>query len=248
MVTEEASPSKSQVNKAGKTLRRISLLAEPPRPESGVLWAHFDVNEYRRAQDVLTAFRAAHVRPLGKANMGLRSMVKSEGCRVEVSQRLKRLPTIIDKLLREPTMALGNMGDIGGCRAVLDSIDEVRRVEARVKHRRPPVQHHDYIANPRESGYRAVHLIVEYDQRRIEVQLRTRVMHEWAFTVERLAGRTGQDVKGGRGPREVVELLRVIAEAMAIEETGGVVDAILRGRILSLRAAAEPYLMRGERT
>lgn len=233
----DGAPSKSQVTKAGKTLRRAF---SPTSGEAGESW-----EEYLRALDVLTAFRAAHALPLRKANMGLRSMVRTEGCRVEVSQRLKRIPTIIDKLLREPTMALGNMGDIGGCRAVLDSIDEVRRVEARLRHRRTPVQYHDYISTPRGTGYRAVHVIVEYDQRRVEVQLRTRVMHEWAFTVERFAGRLGQDIKGGRGPREVVEWFQAISEAMALEETGGTADETLMSTITRLRTAALPYLRGG---
>lgn len=77
-------------------------------------------------------------------------------------------------------MALGKMGDIGGCRAVLDSVDEVRRVEARLRKNRPPVDCRDYIVTPKESGYRAVHLVVVYGERRIEVQLRIRFMHEWA--------------------------------------------------------------------
>jgi len=48
--------------------------------------------------------------------MGLRSVVGTEGCTVEVTQRLKRVPTIVDKLRREPTMQLASMQDIGGCR------------------------------------------------------------------------------------------------------------------------------------
>ncbi len=96
--------------------------------------------------------------------MGLRSVVQTEQCRVEVSQRLKRITTILDKLSREPTMALGNMQDIGGCRAVLNSIDEVRRVEHRLKKKnRPPLGYDDYITKPRASGYRGVHVIVGYD-------------------------------------------------------------------------------------
>jgi ppGpp synthetase/RelA/SpoT-type nucleotidyltranferase len=114
-------PSKSQVTRAGKILRRAATGSAPE-----------DCDEYMRAFEVLAAFRAAHATPLIKANMGLRSRLKTEECRVEVSQRLKRIPTIIDKLRREPTMALGNMGDIGGCRGILDSIDELRRVESRL--------------------------------------------------------------------------------------------------------------------
>ena len=33
-----------------------------------------------------------------------------------ISFRIKRIESIISKIGREPTMALGNMGDIAGCR------------------------------------------------------------------------------------------------------------------------------------
>lgn len=38
-----------------------------------------------------------------------------------VAQRLKRVPTIAGKLLREPGMKLSRMEDVGGVRAVLPS-------------------------------------------------------------------------------------------------------------------------------
>ncbi len=227
-------PSKSQVNKAGRYLRRLV---------GGDL--RVDPAELSTALDVLEAWRSAHTVPMASANMGLRSMVKTEGCRVEVSQRLKRIPTIVNKLSREPTMALGNMADIGGCRAVLDSLDELRRVEARVRHNRPPVQHHDYVTTPRETGYRALHLIVIYSDRRIEIQLRTRVMHEWAYTVERYAGRLGQDIKGGHGPAAVVNWFQAVSEAMALEEQGDTVGGTMVDNIVMLRGKAQPYLMGG---
>lgn len=99
-------PSKTQVNKAGKILRR---------------WARGELvgeDEHDRALQVLLDHRAAHRLPLTKATMGLRSFVRTEHCEIEVSQRLKRVPTIVDKLVGEPTMQLATMQDIGGCRAV----------------------------------------------------------------------------------------------------------------------------------
>lgn len=101
----------------------------------------------RDALDVLVGWRASHATPLLKANNGLRSMLRSEGCPVEVSQRLKRLNTIIDKLTREPTMALSRMQDIGGCRAIVDSIEQLRRVEKRLCKNRPPDRVDDYITS-----------------------------------------------------------------------------------------------------
>lgn len=141
--------SKSQVDKAGSRIRKF-LRGE----------LNDDV-QLDHAFRVMDAFRAAHQYPLAKANNGLRSMIETEKCPVEVSQRLKRFVTIIDKLQREPTLALSKMQDIGGCRAILGSVEEIRRVEHRLKRRRPVVGYSDYITHPRESGYRGVHVVVE---------------------------------------------------------------------------------------
>jgi ppGpp synthetase/RelA/SpoT-type nucleotidyltranferase len=223
----------SQVNKAGRLLR--------------TWWANPTLvpREVYSAFDVLNEYRAAHSRPLIKATNGLRSMVRSEHCTVEVSQRLKRMNTILEKLCRHPTMALSTMQDIGGCRAIVANIDELRRVERRVARTRPPVRIDDYVAAPRSSGYRAIHLIVQYDARCIEIQLRTRLMHDWAVAVERFGGRMGEDLKSGRGPTEVLEWLELVAEALAIEDAGEVVDSIFMDRIRDLRKHALPYISQG---
>ncbi len=230
MTHPPAGPSKSQANRAGKIIRADLRreVVEPGRLDEAFL--------------VLLAFRAAHQYPLIKATVGLRSIVKTEGCRVEVSQRLKRGPTIVNKISRESTLPLGNMQDIGGCRAVLANVDELRRVERRLKKNRPPLNVYDYIAIPRSSGYRGVHVIVEYDGRKIEVRLRTPAMHEWAIAIERLGGRLQEDLKSGRGPSEVLELMGVISEAMALEERGATVDDALASRIEQLHAKAQPWL------
>jgi len=230
--------TRSQVNKAGKILRNHFRWDVPPekRPPHDAIVPAFEI---------LFSYRAAHQYPLTKANNGLRSVVKTEGCRVEVSQRLKRLPTIIDKLMREPTMQLGTMQDIAGCRAVLGSIDEVRRVQKRFAKNRPPLRVTDYITNPRASGYRGVHLIVDYDDHLIEVQLRTRVMHEWAITVERLSGRLSVDLKSGVGPPQLLSLMSSISTAMALEEGGDVVGPELLEEMRQRRLEALPFLPGG---
>lgn len=225
-----AIPSKSQVNKAGRILRqwqRGELVSE---------------DQQSAASEVLLDHRAAYRAPLTKATMGLRSVVQTEGCSVDVSQRLKRVPTILNKLVREPTMQLATMQDIGGCRAVLNSINEVQKVQRRLSQNRPPMRVSDYISEPRTSGYRGIHVVVEYDNRPVEVQLRTQVMHEWAITVERLGGSLGDDLKSGYGPEPVLALLEGISEVMAIEENGGTVGLEALDRLSELRQAAVRYL------
>jgi len=228
--------TKSQINNAGRTLRRYlrgEILLEDDRVTS--------------ALGIIQDYRAAHQYPLIKANNGLRSVILTTGCQVEVSQRLKRLRTIVDKLMRHPNMGLTTMQDIGGCRAVLKSIDEIRRVEHRLKKNRPLLGYDDYVTTPRESGYRSVHVVVGYDdeegeQRAIEVQLRTPNMHQWAIVVERLSGRLQVDLKSGFGPPEVLTWLAAASEAMAIDELGQPVPGPLRDRVEGLRQAALPLL------
>lgn len=75
----------------------------------------------------------------------------------------------------------------------------------------------------------------------IEVQLRTQVMHEWAITVERLSGRLGQNLKSD-GQHAVQQLMAVISQAMALEEKGMAVDAspVARHRALASPGGAVP--------
>jgi hypothetical protein len=42
------------------------------------------------------------------------------------------MSTILDKLERESSLSLDKMQDIGGCRAVLNSLDDLRRLRDRI--------------------------------------------------------------------------------------------------------------------
>ena len=221
----------SQINRAGKTIRYYLEGRET------------DTRRVHAAIDVVDWFRALHAYPLTKAGMGLRSMVKTVGFTPQVSQRLKRFPTIVDKLTREPTMGLSTMQDIGGCRAVLPSIDAVYTVAKRRTLRERRVGFRDYTRNRPNPAIRGVHVIVMYDHRRIEVQLRTPTQHEWAVTVERLGGRLDEDLKSGRGPKEILEFLQTVSEAMALEETSNTVPQELERLIIEKRRSAAPFLV-----
>jgi ppGpp synthetase/RelA/SpoT-type nucleotidyltranferase len=222
----------SRVNRAGQRIRRI---ARGQVTDSEGLAA---------AIDTLVGFRALHAIPLQTATRGLRSAVTSERRPVQVSQRLKRVPTIIDKLLREPTLPLSRMQDIGGCRAILPTIPDIRAVQerlARPSRVRELVAVSDYIEDPRDSGYRGVHVIMLYRGRIVEIQLRTPAMHEWAATVERLTDRYGEDYKGAWHP-VVGPFLAVVSEAMSIEESGGSVRASLVTEVDRQRIIMARYL------
>ena len=197
-LVRSAGLSSSQVKKAGSLVRRA---------RRDGLTSGQEVDALAEAINIIETHRATFRAPLVTANNGLRSMVRTLGIDGQVSQRLKRMPTILDKLEREPTLALDRMQDIGGCRAVVRTRDDVTRLAERLAMRRPPLRVADYVAQPRQSGYRGIHVIVEYGSdcpRPIEVQIRTLLMHQWATTVEDISGNSGINYKmDGASPMQL---------------------------------------------
>ncbi len=175
------------------------------------------------AFSIISAFRVEHRAPLDVVTSALGAAVRVEGVDAEVSRRLKRESTIAEKLTREPTLALSRMQDVGGCRAVLPTIEAIRSVQSRLTtgsgNLNAVLAIDDYIDRPRASGYRAMHIVLRQDGRRIEVQLRTRMMHAWALMVETLSAQAGHDLKSVW--REAGSpFLVAVSEAMAVEEAG----------------------------
>jgi len=186
--------SKSQVNKAGEIL--VSRNAN----RDDVIWAF----------EVFMNWRAAHSYPINTFQATLRSRLKGICENYIVAQRLKRTLSILQKLERFSGMSLARMQDIGGLRAVVESVSDVRALEekyhsGRLEHSIVPGK--DYIVNPKPDGYRGIHLIFkyknakapEYNGLHIELQIRTRLQHAWATAVETMGTFLGQALKSGKG-------------------------------------------------
>lgn len=143
--------SKTQVNRAGELVR--AHLGGHAVPDE----------EYEAALLTIADWRGAHAHALQTAAAGLRYYVgkNSAADPIKVGQRLKRLPTIIDKLCREPKMQLARMHDIAGCRAVVLSEDEILAIAKHLTRRWDVVRDYNYMEQPKAvSGYRAYHLVV----------------------------------------------------------------------------------------
>jgi ppGpp synthetase/RelA/SpoT-type nucleotidyltranferase len=202
------------------------------------------------ALDTISQFRAQFATPLTKVVMGLRSFVATERADPagNVAQRLKRMPTIIDKLDREPGMELARMHDIGGCRAILPDEETIYRVVERIRARPdqlwPVVREYDYIANPKSTGYRGFHVIVRRDGRLIEIQLRTPSQHRWALNVEAIDLQRRFGVKDGRGPEALQKLLEMSAYAMEAVSRGEQMTGEFDRDFERLRQAANRELVK----
>jgi len=150
----------------------------------------------------LENWRAAHLYVINTFQSSLRARRTrvADADSVKIAQRLKRRPTIVDKLSREPGMSLSRMHDIAGCRLIFDNIaalDEFRDgvLSSSAGHRLVGTKDkYDYIRGPKASGYRGIHDVYVYNVRsaggqkwnglRIEVQYRTQIQHAWATAVE----------------------------------------------------------------
>ncbi len=229
------SHSRSRVNKAGKAI--CAYLGDPDSVDESALVEHFEVADL---------WRLSHSQPLNSIAMGLRSFTATVGVEAAVTQRHKRLARIIGKLGRSGgSSMLARMQDIGGARVVFDTLDDLRAYEAHLdsywEKTRTLKRSYDYIASPRDTGYRAVHKVVTRHNRDIEVQLRTRSMHDWANTVERLGRQVGVEFKTGAGDSSVLEYFAVIADINWTYELGEEPDAALH-----LRRDEALKLLRGD--
>jgi putative GTP pyrophosphokinase len=68
-------------------------------------------------------------------------------------------------------------------------------------------------------GYRAFHVIVRYQDSRMEVQVRTQLQHWWAELSEKLSDALDPAIKYGGGPEEVRNTLLGASESISRMES-----------------------------
>ena len=161
---------------------------------AGTALANNNLSKVERAEtlNIINNWRSLHGYPLHIAKKNLQTRAWKIDVQSISAQRLKRLSSIALKLRRNPNMKLTQMQDIGGCRAVLPSMFDVKQLievydkaiakNPPPKKERPPetgsapiqskkekppsraelVERYDYINNPKPDGYRSYHYVFKY--------------------------------------------------------------------------------------
>ncbi|WP_431304463.1 RelA/SpoT domain-containing protein [Sediminicoccus sp. BL-A-41-H5] len=155
--------------------------------------------------------------------------MKDAGLHGLTGARLKRMPAIRGKLLRKK-LTLSQIQDLGGCRAIMPDIRSVHELTAALRSnlRHDIWREDNYILEPKIDGYRSHHLILSFNSknsieqkfkgRRIELQIRTKLQHAWATTVEAVGLFRGEGLKNHEGSREWLRLFALISSEFAEAE------------------------------
>lgn len=188
---------------------------------------------FEEAFDGVSAWRAAHLYPLNtfRATLTRQAHLLNPLKRPIVAQRLKRMPTIIDKLRRNLDMELSRMQDVGGLRVIVDNLNDVYVLKSYYENARLPhklINQKDYIQYPKNDGYRGIHLVFRYvglnavaktyDGSLIELQIRTKLQHTWATAVEVAGLMLQQKLKNDDGEKLWLEFFRDVSRAFEVVE------------------------------
>lgn len=154
------------------------------------------------------------------------------------AREAKSSRAIIAKLARSTT-TLSTMQDIAGCRVVLSNRQAQSLHAQALMARFPHAKLIDRIERP-SFGYRALHVVVKLDGRRVEIQLRTVLQHLWAQLCEHLADQAGVELKYGGGPQELRERLAEWSDAVwLVEQSAGMHHDDLIARVVQLAQERE---------
>ncbi|MFC0279553.1 RelA/SpoT family protein [Falsigemmobacter intermedius] len=112
----------------------------------------------------------------------IRTLLEKAGIEANVYGRAKK-PYSIWRKMQEKDLAFSRLSDIYGFRVITDTMENCYAVLGLVhqRWRAVPGRFKDYISQPKQNGYRSIHTTVSgRDGKRVEVQIRTREMHEVA--------------------------------------------------------------------
>ncbi len=152
----------------------------------------------------------------------LTATLRDARLRANVTGREKRPYSIWRKMERK-NLTFEQLTDIVGFRIVTDTEEDCYRALG-IVHRAysmVPERFKDYISTPKPNGYRSIHTtVIGPEQRRIEIQIRTRDMHEeaeYGVAAHWLFKQQGT-VQDGHRYRWLRELLEILDNAAGLEE------------------------------
>lgn len=203
--------TKSKIDRAGIALAKDSFR---------------DVEEMIELEDAFDEYRKSHLEPLSETTLELQKWLNEYGHDYYIAQRLKRKPQIVRKLNRL-SVRLTQLQDIGGCRIIVEKNELIDKIIEFLEHKIKSTAElnllriTDYREKGRDvTGYRSVHLLLERNGKKLELQLRSRIQHYWAESIERTSVIYGYHLKESEGDERVISYFQKLSDAFFEIESG----------------------------
>ncbi len=138
--------------------------------------------EYRQVASMLDGRREERERQIEAIRQDLEFRLAARDIEAEVHGRAKHIYSIWRKM-HEKSIDFSEVYDVQAVRVLVERIDACYAVLGVVHTSWPhiPTEFDDYIATPKENGYRSIHTaVIGPTGRTLEVQIRTREMHDEA--------------------------------------------------------------------
>jgi GTP pyrophosphokinase len=223
-------------------------------------------DEYHRLAALMDGKRLQREAAVEQARRQLAAELAAAGLQCEVQGRPKHLYSVWKKM-QGKGIDFANVFDLRALRVIVDDVAGCYAALARVHdlYVTMPGEFDDYIAKPKSNGYQSLHTVVRgHDGAALEVQIRTRAMHEhaehgvaahWAYKEAGARGYAGVSVAGDFEER-VAEARRVVlrqllawerevSERDATQAEGGMFDDRIyvftpQAAVIELPAGATP--------
>ena len=205
-------------------------------------------DDYRRVAGLLDGKRVEREARVERARQALAATLRAAGLDAEVQGRPKHLYSIWKKM-QGKGLDFEQVFDVRALRIIVATVADCYAALACVHAAHPQIaaEFDDYIARPKGNGYQSLHTVVLIDDsvegrtRPVEVQIRTRAMHEhaeqgiaahWAYKEAGPRGYGGGSVVGSGEAQRAEARRNVLRQLLAWErdlsagkEQGGPVDA-----------------------
>jgi len=184
--------------------------------------------DYKRVAGWLDETRSAREAAIEAFRAVLAADLLAHGIESEVQGRPKHLFSIWKKM-QGKQLDFAQVLDVRAVRIIVDDLAACYAALARVHERWPAVagQFDDYIAKPKPNGYQSLHTVVRSQgQAPVEIQIRTRTMHEhaefgvaahWAYKEAGIKGYAGVSADSGHDERVAEARKAVLRQLLAWE-------------------------------
>lgn len=225
--------TKTKIDRAGVALSKGEFRSE---------------EELLELEGVFDEYRKSHLQPLSETTIELQNWLNAYGGSYYIAQRLKRKPQIIRKLNRL-SVRLTQLQDIGGCRIIVEKNQDVEKLRKFIEEKISTQSNFklnrstDYREKGRDdTGYRSLHLMLEKNGIKLELQIRSRIQHYWAESIERTSVIYGYHLKEKEGDQAVIGYFKQLSDIFYEIEAGREPHAQEKLELDQLRAKSEAII------